>query len=170
MTKSGITRRIDELGRIVVPKEMRYNLGIRDGEPLEIYTENNAIIIKKFSQVENIKDISENICNIIGDICNVDIMISDREKIIASNNNLKKLIGTKLEDKHKKLIDNRENYSSENKEVMYELNNYFVILPIITSLDSSGLIFIVASDYNDVYVKYAKIAQKLIVQKLDIAS
>ena len=34
--KSGITRRIDELGRIVVPKEMRYNLGIRDGEPLEI--------------------------------------------------------------------------------------------------------------------------------------
>ena len=39
LTKSGITRRIDELGRIVVPKEIRYNLGIRDGEPLEIYTE-----------------------------------------------------------------------------------------------------------------------------------
>ena len=53
MIKSGITRKIDELGRIVVPKEIRYNLGIRDGEPLEIYTSDNSIIIKKFSQMEN---------------------------------------------------------------------------------------------------------------------
>ena len=59
LTKSGITRRIDELGRIVVPKEIRYNLGIRDGEPLEIYTSDNALIIKKYSQVENIKDLAE---------------------------------------------------------------------------------------------------------------
>ena len=65
LNKSGITRRIDELGRIVVPKEIRCNLGIRDGEPLEIYTENNSIIIKKYSQVENIKDISLNVCKII---------------------------------------------------------------------------------------------------------
>ena len=53
MTKSGITRRIDELGRIVVPKEIRYNLGIRDGEPLEIYIENNSIIMSSdYSQIE----------------------------------------------------------------------------------------------------------------------
>ena len=170
MTKSGITRRIDELGRIVVPKEMRYNLGIRDGEPLEIYTDNNAIIIKKFSQVENIKDISENVCNLISDVCNVDIMISDREKIVACSNNLKHLLGVTLGETHKKLIDFRENWISEKKEVMFDLNKYFTIIPIITSLDSSGLVFILSDEYNDVNVKYAKIAQKLIVQKLDVAS
>lgn len=170
MKNSGITRKIDELGRIVVPKEMRYNLGIRDGEMLEIYTENNAIIIKKFSQVENIKDISENICNMISDVCNVDIIISDREKIIACSNNLKMLLGVSLGSKHKKLIDNRESFISEKREIMFELNKYFTILPIITSLDSCGLIFIITDEYSDVNIKYAKIIQKLIVQKLDIAS
>lgn len=169
MTKSGITRRIDELGRIVVPKEIRFNLGIRDGEPLEIYTENNAIVIKKYSQVENIKDISINICEIISDVCNVDILISDREKIIATNSKLKDLINFKLEEKYKQLIDNREVKISENKETVFNILGYFTIVPIITSTDCSGLIIIVGKEKSDVNLKYAKIAQKLIVQKLDVA-
>ena len=167
MKQSGITRKIDELGRIVVPKEMRYNLGIRDGEPLEIFVENNAIVIKKYSQVENIKDISMNVCSLISDACNVDIMISDREKIISSNNNLKNNINIELCNNHKKLIDNRESYISNSKEMMYDINNYFTIIPIITSIDCSGLIFIISNDKNESNLKYAKIAQKLIVQRLD---
>ena len=169
MTKSGITRRIDELGRIVVPKEIRYNLGIRDGEPLEIYTENNAIVIKKYSQVENIKDISTNICEIMSDVCNINILISDREKIIASNNNLKELINFKLEEKYKQLIDNRETKISEKQEIAFNSNSYLTIVPIITSTDCSGLIIILSKDKFDVNLKYAKIVQKLLVQKLDVA-
>ena len=169
MTKSGITRRIDELGRIVVPKEIRYNLGIRDGEPLEIYTENNAIVIKKYSQVENIKDISLSICEIISDVCNVGILISDREKIIATSSNLKDLINFKLNEKHKQLIDNRESKISDKQESSFNTNGYFTILPIITSTDCSGLIIIISKEKSDVNLKYAKIAQKLIVQKLDVA-
>jgi len=169
LTKSGITRRIDELGRIVVPKEIRYNLGIRDGDPLEIYTENNAIIIKKYSQVENIKDISLNICEIINDVCNVGIIISDREKIIATSNDLKDLLNYKLDERYKRLIDNRESYISEKLETVFNINNYFTILPIITSIDCSGLIIIVSKEKSDVYMKYGKIAQKLIVQKLDVS-
>jgi len=169
LTKSGITRRIDELGRIVVPKEIRYNLGIRDGEPLEIYTENNAIVIKKYSQVENIKDISTSICEIISDVCNIDIIISDREKIIATNSTLKNLIDFKLEERYKLLIDNRETKISEKKEVIFNTNSYFTIIPIITSIDCSGLIIILSNERSDVYLKYAKIVQKLIVQKLDVA-
>lgn len=169
MTKSGITRRIDELGRIVVPKEIRYNLGIRDGEPLEIYTENNTIIIKKYSQVENIKDVSMSLCKIINDVCNIGILISDREKIIAASDNLNSLMDYKLEEKYKKLIDNRESYISEKMEKAFDTNSYFTIIPIITSNDSSGLIVIVSKEKSDVYMKYAKIAQKIIVQKLDVA-
>lgn len=168
MAKSGITRRIDELGRIVVPKEIRYNLGIRDGEPLEIYIENKAIVIKKYSQVENIKDISKNICEIISDICNVEIIITDREKFIASSNNLKTILNSKLDEKYKKLIDNREMYISENKEIFHNSNLYLTIVPIITSIDCSGLIIILSKEKSDVNLKYAKIVQKLIVQKLDI--
>lgn len=169
MTKSGITRRIDELGRIVVPKEIRYNLGIRDGEPLEIYTSDNAIIIKKYSQVENIKDLGQNICDIINDACKIGIMISDREKIIATSNNLKDLINVKLDEKYKNLIDNRESYESEKQEINFKINCYYTVVPIITSTDCSGLVIILSNNKNDENMKYAKIAQKLIVQKLDIA-
>lgn len=168
MAKSGITRRIDELGRIVVPKEIRYNLGIRDGEPLEIYTNDNAIIIKKYSQVENIKDISNNLCNIFSDICKVGILISDREKIIATSNNLKNLENQKLLESQKKLIDSRENYFSENKENIFEILSYYTIIPIITSLDCSGLIIILTENKDNEALKYAKIIQKLIVQKIDV--
>lgn len=168
MAKSGITRRIDELGRIVVPKEIRYNLGIRDGEPLEIYIENKSIIIKKYSQVENIKDISQNICEIISDICEIDIIISDREKFISSSNKLKTILDSKLEEKYKKLIDNRETYKSIKKEIFNNNCVYLTIVPIITSIDCSGLIFILSKDNSDINLKYAKIVQKLIVQKLDV--
>ena len=49
MKSTGIVRRIDELGRIVIPKEIRNNLRLRSGENIEIYTDNDSIIMKKFS-------------------------------------------------------------------------------------------------------------------------
>ena len=169
MLKSGITRRIDELGRIVIPKEIRYNLGIREGEPLEISVNDNSILIKKYSQIENIKLISGNICEIINDVFNVNIIVSDREKVVATNKELKNMINTPLGEKHKLLIDNRENYTSSNLETMFDIEGYFYIAPIITIADCSGLVFIISKDKNDESVKYANIAKKLIVYKLDVA-
>lgn len=168
MAKSGITRRIDELGRIVVPKEIRYNLGIRDGEPLEIYIENKSIVIKKYSQVENIKDISQKLTEIIGDVCNVEILISDREKILAATKKIKSLLNFKLEEKYKRLIDNREQHISTQKEEFYNINTFLNIVPIITSTDCTGLIFILNNENNPENIKYARIIQKLLVEKLDI--
>lgn len=168
LKKSGITRRIDELGRIVVPKEIRYNLGIRDGEPLEIYTEDNMVIIKKYSQVENIKELSMTICNIISDVCGVDVLISDREKIIATSSKLNNILNTTLDKTLKKLIDDRESFISKNKDSFLGINSYFTIIPIITSLDSSGLIIISSDDANSENLKYAKIALKFILNKIDI--
>ena len=169
MTKSGITRRIDELGRIVIPKEMRNNLGIREGEPLEIYVENNSIIIKKYSQVENIKDISSRICNIISDICKIDLLISDREKIIVASRGFNQLVNKNLTRDMKLLIDNRETYVSNKKDKIFELEKYFIMIPIITSTDCSGLIIVFSDEKVDSNVIYAKIVQKLIVDSLDVA-
>ncbi len=168
MIKSGITRRIDELGRIVVPKEIRYNLGIRDGEPLEIYTSDNSIIIKKYSQVENIKNISTILCEIFSQICGVDVIITDREKVIATDSNNLKLMDYKLSDKLTNLIDNRENLISEKEDNWFDKMGYFVMLPIITSIDSSGLVIVYNKVKNEELLKYAKLIQKLIIQKLDI--
>ena len=168
MIKSGITRRIDELGRIVVPKEIRYNLGIRDGEPLEIYTSDNSIIIKKFSQVENIKNISAILCEIFNQICGVDVIITDREKVIATDASNWNLIDYKLNDKLKSLIDNRETLISDKEDNLFDKTGYFVILPIITSIDSSGLVIVFSKNNSNENLKYAKLIQKLLIQKLDI--
>lgn len=65
MKATGIVRRTDDLGRIVIPREIRRNLGIRDGDPLEIYTENNTIILQKYQT-----NFADEIRNILTDMEN----------------------------------------------------------------------------------------------------
>lgn len=57
MKSTGVVRRIDELGRIVIPKEIRRNLGIRDGENMEIFTESDNIILKKYCRMTSNSDL-----------------------------------------------------------------------------------------------------------------
>ena len=56
MKQTGVTRKIDELGRIVIPKEIRKNLGIRNGEALEIFTNEDSIILKKYFEIRKYED------------------------------------------------------------------------------------------------------------------
>lgn len=168
MEKSFITRRIDELGRIVIPKEIRNNLAIRVGEPLEILIENKSIVIRKYSQVENIKDISNKVCNIISDICKIDLLVSDREKIIVTSKKLNALKERELPNELKRLIDDREQLISDKKDDFFDMNKYFIMIPIITSTDCSGLIIIVSDEKNNENLVYAKIASKLIIDSLDV--
>ena len=62
LKQTGVTRKIDELGRIVIPKEIRKNLGIRDGEALEIFTSEDSIILKKYFEVRKYEDLSSKLC------------------------------------------------------------------------------------------------------------
>ena len=61
MKATGIVRRIDDLGRIVIPKDIRRSLGIREGDPLEIYTDREGcVIFKKYAPLGSIVDHAEN--------------------------------------------------------------------------------------------------------------
>ena len=71
MKQTGVTRKIDELGRIVIPKEIRKNLGIRNGEALEIFTNEDSIILKKYFEVRKYEDLSGKLCELIKNIYNV---------------------------------------------------------------------------------------------------
>lgn len=169
MEKSFITRRIDELGRIVIPKEIRNNLAIRVGEPLEILIENKSIVIRKYSQVGNIKDISNKICNIISDICEIDLLVSDREKIIVTSKNLSNLKARELPSDLKAMIDERGQLISDTKVNYFGIEAYFVILPIITSADCSGLVIALSDKFDERNKIMAKITQKLIITNLEVA-
>lgn len=169
MKQTGVTRKIDELGRIVIPKEIRKNLGIRDGEALEIFTSEDSIILKKYFEVRKYEDLSSRLCELIKNIYNVDLVITDREKVITSSN--KKIVeNSKLNNKLLEFIDNREMFIS--KELLtinlgVDISGYFTIIPIIASSDSLGLVIIISDNAND-YSSLGKLLAKIIADKIDI--
>lgn len=167
---TGITRKIDELGRIVIPKEIRRNLGIRDGETLEIFTEEDGILLKKHSVIQNFEELGVKLCDIISSVIPASIFITDREKIIASSTH-KDLIGKILPTDFIRLIDNRESKKSDYEEEItindISLKGYFVISPIISSIDSLGLIIIMTNTNTD-YSIISKLIAKILSEKLDI--
>lgn len=169
MKQTGVTRKIDELGRIVIPKEIRKNLGIRDGEALEIFTSEDSIILKKYFEVRKYEDLSSKLCELIKNIYNVDLVITDREKVITSSN--KDIVeNSKLNNKFLELIDNREMFIS--KELLtinlgIDISGYFTVIPIIASSDSLGLVIIISDNAND-YSSLGKLLAKIIADKIDI--
>ena len=169
MKQTGVTRKIDELGRIVIPKEIRKNLGIRDGEALEIFTSEDSIILKKYFEVRKYEDLSSKLCELIKNIYNVDLVITDREKVITSSN--KDIVeNTKLNNKFLELIDNREMFISKELSTInlgIDISGYFTIIPIIASSDSLGLIIIISDNAND-YSSLGKLLAKIIADKIDI--
>ena len=84
MKSTGVIRRIDELGRIVIPKEIRRNLGIRDGENIEIFTDNDSIILKKYYRMSTNSELAQLLCTLVYDTFNYKIFITDREKAVRT--------------------------------------------------------------------------------------
>ena len=90
MKATGVVRRIDDLGRIVIPKELRRNLRIREGDSIEIYIDGtNSIILKKYSPIENISSFIHQLSEAIYQTTKKSIIITDCERILASNGNFK---------------------------------------------------------------------------------
>ena len=84
MKATGIVRRVDDLGRIVIPKEIRRTLRIREGDPLEIYTEKDGgVIFRKYSPMGDLQDFAAQICESIGANTGRIAAVSDRDSIIA---------------------------------------------------------------------------------------
>ena len=81
---SGIVRKVDELGRVVIPKEMRRTLGINTGSSIEMSVgEGGEVVLKKFSDISNIMPLIEKLAQTIFDEFGVPILVSDEERILA---------------------------------------------------------------------------------------
>mgnify|MGYP000110957230 FL=1 len=84
MKATGIVRRIDDLGRVVVPKEIRRTLGIREGTPLEIFTgKDGEVILKKYSPLGEIYTFAQNYAESLSQASGVLTCITDMEKVIG---------------------------------------------------------------------------------------
>ena len=85
MKATGIVRRIDDLGRVVIPKEIRRTMRIREGDPLEIYTTREGeVIFKKYSPIGELSSFAGEYAETLARICDLSVLITDRDAVIAS--------------------------------------------------------------------------------------
>ena len=85
MKATGIVRRIDDLGRVVVPKEIRRTLRIREGDPLEIFTDRDGeIILKKYSPIGELGVFAQQFCESASQALNTTVCVSDHDTFIAA--------------------------------------------------------------------------------------
>ena len=157
MKATGIVRRIDDLGRVVIPKEIRRTLRIREGDPLEIFTDREGeIILKKYSPIGELgafaKEYAESLAQSAGHIT----CIVDKDQIIAVSGGakkefLEKHISTALE----KVINQRATLSSSRNETTFvpildeddpSTYNNELITPIIAEGDVLGAIVFLSAD------------------------
>lgn len=136
MKSTGIVRKIDELGRIVIPKEIRNVLSIHSNDDLEIFIDNMKIVLTKYEKSDNILKYSNNIVKIIDEKLNIKVFVTNKERFITEGY----LKNKELDSKLLELIEERKRYESINKETINKISGYFVIYPIIVESDILGLL------------------------------
>ena len=112
MKATGIVRRVDDLGRIVIPKEIRRTLRIREGDPLEIYTEKDGgVIFRKYSPMGDLQEFAAQMCEAIGSATGHIAAVTDRDSIIALHGAPKRELLEKTNSQElEKLMEQRKNY------------------------------------------------------------
>lgn len=121
MKATGVVRRIDDLGRIVVPKEIRRVLRIREGDPLEIFTDKDGeIILKKYSPIGELSSFAQQYVDATAQILGCGVCVCDRDQIIAVAGIPKKeLLGKELHKELEDAINDREAIMAKKGEKKY---------------------------------------------------
>ena len=151
MKATGIVRRIDDLGRVVIPKEIRRTLRIREGDPLEIFTASDGeVIFKKYSPMGEISEFSGQYSEVLSRTSGMGVLITDRDHVVSvsglsKKDFMEKRISNALED----LMENRVNFvkSANEPKPLYPIESSDVeasiAFPIIGAGDiHNGTIFV----------------------------
>ena len=165
MKPTGIVRKIDELGRIVLPKELRKCLNINTGDDFQIRLEDEKIILEKYSYLKNYEQEIISIINCFISETSYDISLVINSKIINKNN---EVIDPKLD----RLIQERKIFECKNIEELHLNDNLiiegkYIILPIVVNSDLLGSLIVVSKDNIINIEKTSKLLLKLIKSKFE---
>ncbi len=156
MKATGIVRRIDDLGRVVIPKEIRRTLRIREGDPLEIYTEKDGeVIFKKYSPMGDLTDFAVQICESMGKNTGHIAAVCDRDTIIAvSGVPRRELVDKRASLELEQLMEARRVYRCQPGEahlrVCEDVARYHVgvAAPILSEGDLMGCVLILLEEQD----------------------
>lgn len=142
MKETGVVRRIDDLGRIVIPKEIRKSLRIREGDSLEIFVDNNKVYLQKHSHVGEMLEIARHYANAIYNQFKIDVVITDMERVIACNSRLEsKFLDKELDEDIVNTIEGKIP-KDVNEESILGLYRYNYINPILAYGDLMGSVIL----------------------------
>ena len=147
MKATGIVRRIDDLGRVVIPKEIRRTMRIREGDPLEIYTDRDGeVIFKKYSPIGELHAFATEYAETLQKTSGMPIFICDRDAIIAvSGASKREYIDRKISNSLEQIIDSRSLYQRDSGKETIALTDdggHYVscAMPIISEGDIVGCV------------------------------
>lgn len=154
MKATGIVRRIDDLGRVVIPKEIRRTLRIREGDPLEIFVDRDGeVILKKYSPISELSDFAKEYAEALYDSLGNPVLICDRDAFIAVaggskkdylNKNISDLIEKVMEDRNSVLNSSQGDISLA--EGFEESVTAYTVGPIIANGDPIGAVIIFSKE------------------------
>ena len=154
MKATGIVRRIDDLGRVVIPKEIRRTMRIREGDPLEIFTDaEGEVIFKKYSPMGELAEFTAQYAEVLFKAISMPVIITDRDHVVSSMglgkvNAIDKRISTALED----IMENRSTFIAGNAKDAIEKpiegldRDACIAAPILGNGDVTGCVLVL---YNE---------------------
>lgn len=152
MKATGIVRRIDDLGRVVIPKEIRRTMHIREGDPLEIYTSREGeVIFKKYSPIGEMQNFAVQYAETLYKTCSMPVVICDRDAVTAcAGVSKKEYTDRKITSELDRIIENRSLYHANGHEDVYVVDGgaakVSCAMPIITDGDVTGCVASVSTD------------------------
>ena len=177
MKATGIVRRIDDLGRVVVPKEIRRTLRIREGDPLEIFVAREGeVILKKYSPINELSEFADEYVQSLFEAVGQKILIADRDEFIATagvskkeylNKNIGELIEKAMEDRE--AVVEKNEYTLEIVDGIEEKVASYLIQPIISNGDPVGsiIIFTDKDSVTDVEIKLCQTAASFLARQME---
>ena len=153
----GIVRRVDDLGRIVIPKEIRRTLRIREGDPLEIYTEKDGgVIFRKYSPMGDLQEFAAQMCDAIGSGTGRMAAVSDRDVIIALSGVPKReLMDKPNSEELDRLMEKRQHYRYSTGDLMLPVTDGVdkyhlgVASPILCQGDLMGCVMLLLGENDE---------------------
>ncbi|MBN6187394.1 stage V sporulation protein T [Aneurinibacillus sp. BA2021] len=179
MKATGIVRRIDDLGRVVIPKEIRRTLRIREGDPLEIFVDRDGeVILKKYSPIGELGDFAKEYADSLYESTNHITLISDRDTVIAVSGASKKefmdkAIGEIVENTMEERRTSLQTTAGEYEIIRDNEEHYasYVIAPIIASGDPIGSVILLTKDeqtkMGDLEVKLVETAAGFLAKQME---
>ena len=170
MKATGIVRRIDDLGRVVIPKEIRRTMRIREGDPLEIYTTRDGeVIFKKYSLMGGVDEFAAQLCDTLSKSTGTSVAVTDRDSVIAAAGSARRdLIGKRISPQLEQIMEDRAIYRAQGSERSVYVTDTLdrccaaIAAPIISEGDALGLVLFVENEgENHVGETEYKLAQTI---------